>query len=124
MALQTPAGVALGHIYALHRDGGAGIPPAGVGFADHFALSTTEQSLGQRPRRRPFGGQNHRWPAYKRTFFADGMRIAGIVNCPGLRALLGTYQMLYECRVCGETLDERHAECPSCGRAEIAEYEL
>jgi len=39
MALQTPAGVALGHIYALHRDAGAGIPPAGAGLADHFALS-------------------------------------------------------------------------------------
>lgn len=31
---------------------------------------------------------------------------------------------LFECRHCGERVDRGTTECPSCGRAEIAEYDL
>ncbi|MFB6166141.1 MAG: hypothetical protein ABEJ31_13350 [Haloarculaceae archaeon] len=30
----------------------------------------------------------------------------------------------YECRHCGEAVDESTTECPACGRCEIAAYEL
>ncbi len=30
----------------------------------------------------------------------------------------------FECRTCGTTVDEGTEICPSCGSADIAEYEL
>ena len=33
-------------------------------------------------------------------------------------------ETLRECRVCGTTLDYGTVECPACGSAEIATYEL
>jgi ribosomal protein L37E len=30
----------------------------------------------------------------------------------------------YECRRCGESVSKASAECPACGAAEIARYEL
>lgn len=41
-----------------------------------------------------------------------------------LRHLLTSETVLYECRNCGETLDDDRADCPACGANEIAEYEF
>ena len=33
-------------------------------------------------------------------------------------------KVVYECRTCGTTLDDRNATCPYCGMTEIARYEI
>lgn len=41
-----------------------------------------------------------------------------------LRHLFTEDTVLYECRNCGETVDEDRSRCPACGAEEIAEYQL
>ena len=41
-----------------------------------------------------------------------------------LRERASSTTTLYECRNCGEKFAEDIDECPSCGSAEIAHYEL
>lgn len=32
--------------------------------------------------------------------------------------------VVYECRMCGTTVEPPEGQCPSCGSTEIAEYEV
>lgn len=41
-----------------------------------------------------------------------------------LQRLLSNSTMLYECRSCGTKIESEREDCPTCGSAEIARYEL
>lgn len=41
-----------------------------------------------------------------------------------VRQWFDTSTVIYECRNCGTTLDDREAECPACGSTATARYEM